>query len=209
LPPSYPNRTYEKGYPGNYENCRYDVPSYANDCAEWEAYYNDPGGPAVTGTYAAQAELADILTWPAIKSIACHVGPGCANGAGTKKVDGLAPSLIEYSHATAVYECGTSASGVAITCVDGQRIPSNDGGAGAVTFGHFVFCQGSCSDKDDSLIAHEFVHVNQWEVQGTDGFTTSYVWQSIVNGSGRGDGNPNEDAAYEVGDYLAVLWGEG
>lgn len=86
--------------------------------------------------------------------------------------------------------CGRSARGVAITCVESvTNLPSANPDAGAVTLGHYIFCRSSC----DSLLAHELVHVAQWERYG-DRFATMYAAEASLNGVNCG--NRFESEAY-------------
>lgn len=59
-----------------------------------------------------------------------------------------------------------------------SRLPSADPGAKAVTYGHYIFCYGSC----DRWLAHEFVHVDQWEKYG-DKFGLKYLIEAARHGT--------------------------
>ena len=168
--------------------------------------------PEVTGTSGANRSLDDIVVGPILKQAAlggltdffCGLaGQNCTydgGEAGPDKIDAIArDELIEWSHATAVYGCGTSASGASITCVDSQRIPSRQA-ADAVTIGHYVFCQDRC--EDDLLLAHEFVHVRQFEING-DQQAVNYIARFAIDGY---RGNSYEQEAYNVQNHLRPLW---
>ena len=131
-----------------------------------------------TGSRGANSSLVDIVGGPAAQQalldglLRFFCGLSAAHGQcsydsgnfGPDSIDRVAgDELVAWSHPTAVSTCGESAGGVAVTCVDAQRVPSMQG-AGAVTMGHYVFCQDSCDDE--LLLAHEFVHVRQYEVNG-------------------------------------------
>lgn len=83
-----------------------------------------------------------------------------------------------------------------MTCVDSQRLPSWRA-ATAVTIGHFVFCQNACASV--VLLAHEFVHVHQYEENGANRMVGSYLYQSLLNGY---RDNPYEVEAYNFENYL-------
>jgi len=71
-----------------------------------------------------------------------------------------------------------------VVCVASRRLPSGDAGADAVTYGHFIFydvndsaaafnADGTYSIKP-AFLAHEMVHVAQWEQNG-DAFVERYL----------------------------------
>ncbi len=180
---------------------------------------NDPEGgyfssecyaqtPSVTGSSESNRELEEILLDEVLWSLlSCGKFDYCDSS--TADVNGLVEEdLLDFARPTAIYSCGSSASGATITCVDAQRLPSKLATADAVTFGNYIFCSGSCHDYKPSLVAHEMVHVRQWELMGSDAFTIDYLIESSTSGSKRGDGNPLEDEAYAAQDYMHTYWGE-
>jgi len=145
-----------------------------------------------TGSGQAKQELVELIA-SALPNVVWSLFFG---GPGPGLIDQFArDELVEYARGTAVYTCGTSASGASVTCVDSQRIPSMQT-ADAVTFGHYIFCQDQCDS--DLLLAHELVHVRQYEVNG-DSMAMSYLWQTVRNGYRE---NPYEVEAFNVGNFL-------
>lgn len=77
--------------------------------------------------------------------------------------------------------CATSAMGFPVHCVEGPLVmPSALPGASGVTFGHWVFCRTTCTG---GLLAHEMVHVHQFEAYG-DLFGPIYLAEAAVHGTG-------------------------
>ncbi len=102
------------------------------------------------------------------------------NSKGPNITDNLARNRLVANSGGVVTECARSKSGQPVFCVQNvKRLPSADPGAGAVTYGHFIFCGGSC----DSLLAHELVHVGQWEKYG-DKFGIKYLIEAAKRGTG-------------------------
>jgi hypothetical protein len=120
------------------------------------------------------------------------VAHGCSrpNGnVGPNKTDALAKLLVPLTGGSS-RPCATSGSGAQVYCVENaSRLPAADPGAGAVTYGHYVFCTMSC----DRLLAHELVHVGQFEQYG-DKFAALYLAEAARNGTGCG--NKYEFEAY-------------
>lgn len=77
--------------------------------------------------------------------------------------------------------CATSPLGFPVTCVEGPLVmPAALPNASGVTFGHWVFCRTTCGG---SLLAHEMVHVNQFEMYG-DLFGPIYLLEAAIHGAG-------------------------
>lgn len=77
--------------------------------------------------------------------------------------------------------CATSPLGIPVTCVERPIVmPSALPGASGVTFGHWVFCRTTCGG---GLLAHEMVHVRQFEQYG-DLFGPIYLAEALVHGAG-------------------------
>ncbi len=87
-----------------------------------------------------------------------------------------------------------------VTCVDSQRVPSRQP-ADAVTIGRYIFCQDQC--KDNLLLAHEFVHVQQFEING-DQQAVNYLIAFAMDGY---RGNIYEQEAYNVQNFMRSAWG--
>ncbi|MGB2758236.1 MAG: hypothetical protein WBD02_11320, partial [Acidimicrobiia bacterium] len=101
---------------------------------------------------------------------------------GPDEMDAFAGStLVPWSHPTDITWCGSSSKGKPIYCVSAGRLPSAQA-AGAVTFGHYVFCNGPCKssfpEDDAASMQHEMVHVRQWEDHGDD-FGLKYLAAAI------------------------------
>lgn len=88
--------------------------------------------------------------------------------------------------------CGTSGLGFQLRCVENVAIlPAGSLTAYAVTYAHWIFCKGSCGP----VMAHELVHVGQFEVGG-DGFAIQYLAEAALHGTGCE--NQYERPAYQV-----------
>jgi hypothetical protein len=70
-------------------------------------------------------------------------------------------------------------------------LPSGSPTAYAVTYGHWVFCKGSCG----GVLGHEMRHVHQFEFYG-DQFGPQYLLEAAVHGTGCD--NVYERPAYEA-----------
>jgi RHS repeat-associated protein len=197
-------------------------PSPSQDRYQYCADFDQSGGSCwgeVEGvdppSNAGRAEFLGIVAGPLLDEAStdaffdglCLLGMNFCGNSGRKSptsIDALAGGeLLAFSDPTAVYGCGTSAGGAAITCVDAQVMPSMQP-ADAVTYGHYVFCNGSCHDYKRSLLAHEFVHVNQYEVNG-DQMAVSYLADLVRNG-GYG-GSSYEREAYNTQGFVKSVWG--
>ncbi|MCA1832856.1 MAG: hypothetical protein LC750_09050 [Actinobacteria bacterium] len=107
--------------------------------------------------------------------------PACApNGPrGPINIDRIANHFLVHWSGGTVRTCGTSGSGRTVVCVeDVRRLPSADSGSDAVTYGHYIFCYGSCNLR----YAHEIVHVGQWERYG-DYFGIRYLREARKHGT--------------------------
>jgi hypothetical protein len=77
--------------------------------------------------------------------------------------------------------CATSGRGIAVHCVDNvPRMPTPKATASGVTFGHWIFCRVFCGGR---LLAHELVHVRQFETYG-DRFGPMYLTEAALHGTG-------------------------
>ena len=125
--------------------------------------------------------------------------PQAVNQNWPEEFDQLAATrLLAWSGPHQVDACGTAATRATVFCVASQRLPSGDPDADAVTYGHFVFYDinesgavvnpdGTYSIKTNYL-AHEMVHVAQYEIFGDAFFEHYAVGSSSL-----------EDEAYLVG----------
>ena len=76
--------------------------------------------------------------------------------------------------------CATSGRGIAVHCVDNvPRMPTPKKTASGVTFGHWIFCKVVCAGR---LLAHELVHVRQFEAYG-DTFGPRYLAEAALHGT--------------------------
>jgi hypothetical protein len=89
--------------------------------------------------------------------------------------------------------CTTSGRGIPVHCVENvQTMPSAEPSASGVTFGHWIYCKRQCRG---SLLAHEMVHVGQFETYG-DTFGPMYLVEAALHGTGCE--NKWERPAYEA-----------
>ena len=90
-------------------------------------------------------------------------------------------------------DCAVSPLGIVVRCVENVNIqPSGSPTASGTTYAHWVFCRTVCTP---SLLAHELVHVAQFEEHG-DLFGPMYLAEAAVHGTGCE--NKYEKPAYQV-----------
>lgn len=81
-------------------------------------------------------------------------------------------------------------------------------GGSVCTQGQYVFTRGRlncCIMRDNrSLMAHEYIHVLQYEGRGWD-FRTAYLDWAINRFKGSGPANPEEAVAYMWGGWIWIL----
>jgi len=168
-----------------------------------------PGGSANGYDYSYQ----DPINGSDVNGEYCILGThggkkgGCRGGSLTKGAERRAIDLIDRPYLTDLAAgtylrawtggqtraCGTSGSGRVVYCVEFiDRLPSASAVANAVTYGHYIFCKGSCA----GVIVHELVHVGQWEAYG-DFFGAMYLAEAAAHGTGCD--NKFERPAYAAG----------
>lgn len=132
-----------------------------------------------------------------------------------------------------VVKCATQ-DGVQVLCVHNaeQVIPAN---ARAFTMGHVIFCSDTCTDTVDSckptsvkcgkppakcmkpldgkdcrgtVLAHELVHVKQYQQMGSDRFWVEYYMINLPL-YGQGCSNPLERPAYRLNHNCKGKWDGG
>ncbi len=90
--------------------------------------------------------------------------------------------------------CATSNLGIPVHCVERVTfMPSIPPTVSGVTFGHWIYCKVTCVG---GLLAHEMVHVRQFEEQG-DVFGPLYLVEAAQHGTGCD--NKYEREAYGAG----------
>ena len=107
--------------------------------------------------------------------------PQQANAANPTPLTDLFASLLPPLTGGTQRICATSGLGIAVHCVEHTTIqPSLDPAASGTTFADWIYCKNVCTG---GLLAHEMVHVRQFETTG-DTFGPLYLAEAALHGDG-------------------------
>jgi hypothetical protein len=114
-------------------------------------------------------------------------------GLARTRLTGLAKARLIPNSKGTLRTCANSRSGAAVFCVEQVvNLPTPSPDAQAVTYGHYIFCDGTCT----ALLSHELVHVEEWEPYG-DRFAVLYALD-LAKGNGSHCSNRYEREAYNA-----------